>query len=103
MKILIIPILLAFSFSANAEYRVYQYIVKNNIEHIDSPKNNLITSTLDPMSYLAYNGGSTIVSVDLLRTWMCPGNTGQRQETCESPYKKLSREFSTQSFKEDLQ
>jgi hypothetical protein len=99
MKILTTTILLAFITSANAEYRVYQYIVKNNIEHIDSPKNNLITSTLDPTSYLAYNGGNTLVSVDLLRTWMCPGNTGLRQATCESPYKKLNKDLAQEILK----
>ena len=93
MKTLITTLLIAFSFQALAEYRVYQYVVTNNIDHIDSPKNNIITSSLDPTSYMAYNGGSTVLSIDLLRTWICPGNTGQRKDTCESPYKKLTKEI----------
>ena len=92
MKKLIILILLATSISALAEYRVYQYSVQNRVTEVAFSKASLITSTLNPMSYVAYNGGSNLVSVDLMRTWICPGNTGQRVQTCESPYKKLSAE-----------
>lgn len=99
MKKISILILLACSLPVFAEYRVYQYIVKNNIDHIDSPKSHLVTSSLDPMSYKAYNGGSLLVSVDLLRTWICPGNTGQRKETCESPYKKLTKKLALETIR----
>lgn len=80
------------TFSALAEYRVYQYIVKNKIDTTDEVKANIITSTLDPTTYMAYNGGSNLINVNLLRTWLCPGNTGQYKETCESPYKKITKE-----------
>jgi hypothetical protein len=93
MRKILTLLLLVYSVSALAEYRVYQYIIKNNTNHIDSPKSNLVTSTLDPLSYQAYNGGSRLVSVDLLRTWICAGNTGQRKETCDSPYKKLTKKL----------
>ncbi len=93
MKLLLITILLAsFSF-AHAEYRVYQYIIKDKVQKVSKSKPNLIVSTLDPTTYQAYNGGSNLVAVDLLRTWICPGNTGQLKETCESPYKKISKEI----------
>ena len=93
MKIILTIIFLASISFAHAEYRVYQYIVKNNIENESSTKTNLITSTLDPTTYQAYNGGSNLVAVDLLRTWICPGNTGQFKQTCDSPYKKLTKEI----------
>lgn len=77
------------SFSAHAEYRVYQYIIKNKIQLKDSPNGHLVTSTLDPISYIAYNGGHGLLSADLLRTWICPGYTGSGKKTCESPYGKV--------------
>lgn len=49
----------------------------------------MVTSTLDPVSYTAYNGGNSMLSVDLLRTWICPGYTGGSKATCDSPYGKL--------------
>lgn len=89
MKLLFFSLSLLFSFSSLAEYRVYQYVVKNKIAVIDSPKSHLVTSTLDPVSYLSYHGGQSILSVDLLRTWMCPGNTSF-QEICSGPYEELA-------------
>lgn len=74
--------------SAFAEYRVYQYIVQNNIQFEENINSNIVTSTLNPRAYLAYNGGSNLISVDLLRTWICPGNTSQ-QDLCPSPYGKV--------------
>lgn len=69
-----------------AEYRAYQYVVKNkvNIEN-QRPNNVIITSTLDPIGYLAYHGGGLLIEVELLRTWICPGNTAG-QDICPSPY-----------------
>lgn len=86
MRLLFLTILL--SFQVQAEYRVYQYVVKNKVVVIDSPKSHMVTSTLDPVSYLSYNGGSSLISIDLLRTWMCPGNTSKK-DICPSPYDQL--------------
>lgn len=55
----------------------------------DSPNGHLVTSTLDPVSYIAYNGGQELLAVDLLRTWICPGYTGGAKQTCKSPYEKI--------------
>lgn len=77
------------SYSAFSEYRAYQFIVKNKISIKDAPNGHLVTTTLDPVTYIAYNGGESIISADLLRTWICPGHTGYRQDICESPYGKV--------------
>jgi hypothetical protein len=69
------------------EYRAYQYIVKDKITQSDA---KIITSSLNPTAYLAYNGSSSVIEVDLLRTWICPGHTGFKKDICPSPYKKLS-------------
>lgn len=79
--------------SAIAEYRVYQYIIKNKINTQRVGKPLITTSTLDPISFVAYNGGSKSVEIDLLRTWMCPGNT-KKKDLCKSPYRELSAEKS---------
>lgn len=82
-------LILTFSFSAAAEYRAYQYLVKSNDAFAVATKSNAqyIVSTLNPQMYQSYHGGSR-VSVDLLRTWMCPGYTGKRLPVCSHPYDK---------------
>ncbi len=73
-----------------AEYRVYQYTVQNLVSNAaDAPKANIVVSTLDPVAYVAYNGGSRLVQVDLLRTWICPGHTGNAKNICPSPYAQI--------------
>lgn len=39
----------------------------------------LVTSTLDPIAYVAYHGGDESVEVNLLRSWQCMGNTSKAQ------------------------
>lgn len=81
------------SFYSHAEYRVYQYVIKNKIVSAqDQSNSHVVISTLNPVSYVAYNGGSSLVSIDLLRTWMCPGDTSYRKNICNSPYGKLPEE-----------
>ena len=89
MKFLIIYILSICINSAFAEYRAYQYIVNNEVKVQDSPNGHFVVSTLDPVSFLAYNGGSVLINVDLLRTWICPGHTGYNNSICDSPYGKV--------------
>jgi hypothetical protein len=72
-----------------AEYRAYQYVIKNKVKIQDAPEGHIITSTFDPVSFVAYHGGHKLISIDLLRTWICPGHTGYRRPICESPYGKL--------------
>lgn len=81
--------LLVCAMSAQAEYRAYQYIVKTNDQYAVATKAHAqyIVSTLNPQMYKSYHGGSS-VSVDLLRTWICPGYTGKRRPVCDHPYDK---------------
>ena len=83
IKILLIS--LFFSFSANAEYRVYQYYVKSKLKLPTDKSGYLVTSTLDPVSYISYHGGNTSLKVDLLRSWMCVGHTGGQKKLCPGP------------------
>lgn len=91
MNKLILLFFISLISSAFAEYRVYQYIIKNKINSQRVGKPLITNSTLDPVSFIAYNGGSKSVEIDLLRTWMCPGNT-KKKELCKSPYRELSAE-----------
>lgn len=91
MKVLLIP-LFFFSLNVSAEYRVYQYLIKNKITTAsDQPLGVLKLSTLDPVSYLAYHGGRSLISIDLLRTWICPGNTSKKV-ICPSPYTEIEED-----------
>ncbi len=71
----------------HAEYRVFQFTVKATNPYSMDQKTHLVTSTLDPQSYKAYHGGNETLSIDLLRTWMCRGNTSG-QELCAPPLVK---------------
>ena len=75
---------------AHAEYRVYQFTVKARSPYSIDQKTHLVTSTLDPQSYKAYHGGSETLSIDLVRTWMCRGNTSH-QELCTPPLVKAGQ------------
>jgi len=82
-------ITILFSFSALAEYRAFQYIVKSNDPYAVATKApaQYIVSTLNPQMFKSYHGGNS-VSIEILRTWMCPGYTGSRTKTCDHPYDK---------------
>ena len=82
---------LVLSQTAMAEYRVYQYYVKSKIPTIRDVKAYIVTSTLDPVSYIAYNGGSTAIKIDQLRSWMCKGDTS-KQSVCKAPFDTLAEE-----------
>lgn len=88
-KLVILLITLPLSFSASAEYRAFQYLVKTNDPYAVATKSNAqyIVSTLNPQMFQSYHGGS-LVTVDLLRTWICPGYTGSRKVVCDHPYDK---------------
>lgn len=76
------------TFSALAEYRVYQYLVKSTHAKAQDQDAYMVTSSLDPVSYKAYHSGTLNISVDLMRTWICPGYTGTNLAYCNSPYEK---------------
>ena len=76
---------------AQAEYRVYQYFVKSKFNLPQDKEGHLVTSTLDPVSYIAYHGGRQSIEIDLLRTWVCKGHTGYFKKFCDSPLDKLKK------------
>ncbi len=78
-------LILLISSTLFAEYRAYQYALKD--ENTGSAS-KIITSTLNPRAYLSYNGIEGL-SVDLMRTWICPGYTGRKKQICKSPYEKM--------------
>lgn len=80
-----------------AEYRAYQYLLRNNTNAVN-PNEKIITSSYSPQSFKSYYGGK-LISVELLRTWMCYGHTGRRKPICPSPEKteRESRENSNES------
>ena len=88
-KIFVLLTTCLLSFSASAEYRAYQYLVKTNDPYAVATKADAqyIVSTLNPQMFKRYHGGS-FVGLDLLRTWICPGYTGARKTVCQHPYDK---------------
>lgn len=88
-KIVTLLTTIFLSFSACAEYRAYQYLVKTSDPYAVATKSNAqyIVSTLNPQTFQSYHGGG-LVTVDLLRTWICPGYTGSRKIVCDHPYDK---------------
>ena len=81
----ILGILLILPFGLLAEYRVYQYSVKLKSSPPNDPISYKKISTLDPVSFIAYNGGNSTIKVDLMRTWMCLGNTANKKKICPPP------------------
>ena len=81
-----------YAFSALAEYRTYQYLIKTKDPFAAATKANAqyIVSTLNPQMFKSYHGGN-FVTVDLLRTWICPGYTGARRSVCPHPYDKEAK------------
>jgi hypothetical protein len=85
-----IPILiLVTSLPVFAEYRAYQYLVKSTDPYAVATKApaRYILSTLNPQMFKSYHGGS-FISIELLRTWICPGYTGKGRSICDHPYDK---------------
>lgn len=72
--------------SALAEYRVYQYLVKPKLTSsmVTAMDARTVRSTLNPVSFIAYQGGETAIDATLLRSWMCPGSTARR-DFCPHP------------------
>jgi hypothetical protein len=86
MKKIILILFIILSPAIFAEYRVYQYYVKSKYNYqIEGNKPYLVTSTLDPVSYVAYNGGNDSIEVSLLRSWECKGYTGEFKDVCSAP------------------
>lgn len=81
MRLLIIILLSNLLF---AEYRVYQYIVHPHPYSEKNIKSYVVKSTLNPEAFYAYNGGKISIKAQLLRSWICLGNTS-KEEYCPSP------------------
>ncbi len=79
MKIIAAFILNLISASVYAEYRVYQYYVQSKVQNLTQAPYEIVTSTLDPKSYLAYHGGKESLEANLLRSWVCLGNTSKKE------------------------
>lgn len=84
MRLIILFLTLSFSVNIMAEYRVYQYHIKSRNNYSFDQKSYIITSNLDPVSYLAYHGGEGSLKIDLLRTWVCYGQTSGKNY-CNPP------------------
>lgn len=91
MKYILGPLILLYCQSTYAEYRAYQYIVKTTDQFAlaNGAPAQIITSTLNPAMFKSYHGGS-FLTVELLRTWICPGYTGARKQICSHPYEEDS-------------
>ncbi len=92
-------IVLVLMNSAHAEYRVYQYYIKSKTENVNSPNAQLVTSTLDPVSYAAYHGGKLTLDINLLRSWICLGNTSKK-EICTISDGREFKEVQKENLKE---
>lgn len=55
------------------------------------PASFIVTSTLDPKSYVSYHGGNSSIRVNLLKTWTCKGHTGAKS-VCNDPMAMLATE-----------
>jgi hypothetical protein len=81
---------------ALSEYRAYQLLVERPEPQVRDGKFRWVVVTpLSPTHYSSYHGGSRAIRTRLLRTWMCPGDTGSFQRTCKSPYplQKIPKEL----------
>jgi hypothetical protein len=88
LRVFILLPFILFTKNSSAEYRVYQYLVKNTTFKAQDLNAYIATSTLDPVSFKSYKAGSKNIKVDLMSTWTCPGYTGMSQDYCPSPYNK---------------
>lgn len=81
LKIFILILSSLVNFPVFGEYRVYQYYIRSKTQNIIPIDTQIVTSTLNPTSYAAYNGGKLSIEVNLLRSWVCMGNTSH-QDIC---------------------
>ena len=77
--------------TAFAQYRVYQYSVRTLLDKPHDNQSYLVISTLNPVAYQAYHGGADAIHLDIVRSWMCMGNTGNGKEICKSPEERLAQ------------
>jgi hypothetical protein len=86
--------------SAFSEYRAFLLKVTANTPFGGDPVVYYIVSSLDSKHYTGFYGGKTVVQVEALNSWMCPGYTGHFRQVCADP---LGRNYPTGAFQlEDL-
>lgn len=86
-KLILFTLISMASLNSYAEYRAYQYYVRSRYPSPFDKKTYIVTSTLDPVSYLSYHGGEEAISTELIRSWMCKGHTAKLRP-CPSPLEK---------------
>lgn len=89
MKALMVFTTLIYSSQVFCEYRVYQYYVRTKLQNITNVPAEVVTSTLNPVAYIAYHGGNEAIEVNLLRSWQCMGNTAKLPVCTVSEGKEL--------------
>jgi hypothetical protein len=82
-KISILTCISLLPYVVRAEYRAFQYLIKSDTF------TNTITSARSPQAFKAYHGGPSNLEVNLLKTWICPGYTGQFKPICPSPESQI--------------
>ena len=70
-----------------ASYRVYKLKIKHYDTKGKLTRNHTVMSFLDAYQYPAYYGTARI-TVEMLDTWYCPGDTHSR-EMCQKPKPKM--------------
>ena len=63
--------------------------MRPKIQNITVVAAELVTSTLNPLAYIAYHGGKESVEVNLLRSWQCMGDTSNSPVCSISDGKEL--------------
>jgi hypothetical protein len=71
-------------FSVQAAYRVYQLKIENYNSKGRVEGKEVIMTTLDPWQYEHYYGGYRWMTIKMVDTWYCPGDTSRR-EYCAKP------------------
>ena len=92
MKFWSIILLWALSGSVQAEYRLYQYLIRPLQPGNPQPSSRpyRVISSLDPVSYQSYHGGGDGQEIHLLQSWMCMGHTSDKRP-CPSPLDLMPR------------
>jgi hypothetical protein len=85
IKKIFLIFLFSYSVITFAEYRVYQYMIRDNKRDVSS----VVSSSLAPQSFVAYHGGSSNMKVDLIKTWRCMGDTSGHTPLCLPPESKM--------------
>ena len=89
MSTFTITLLILISFNVHAEYRAYQYLVKDKSNATQGVTGGrIVVTTHNPVSYLAYYGGKNSIEIELLSTWVCYGHTANKK-ICPSMAQEL--------------